>query len=67
MFLAWAALWLKLKAKYKTSEFVLSPVLAQKLHSLIRNLFNNDSTGVFDGKDCRRRHEDGERKRSQVC
>ena len=31
------------------------------------SLFNNRATGVFDGQDRRRRDEDGERKRSQVC
>jgi hypothetical protein len=36
--------WHKLKAKYSVGGFVLSPVLAQKLHSLKRNLFNNDPT-----------------------
>jgi hypothetical protein len=30
-------------------------------------IFNNRATGVFDGQDRRRRDEDGERERSQVC
>jgi hypothetical protein len=29
--------------------------------------FFNSATGVFDGQDRRRRDEDGERERSQVC
>jgi len=39
--------WHKLKAKYSVGGFVQSPVLAQKLHSLKRNLFNNDPIRSF--------------------
>lgn len=38
---------LKLKAEYSVGGFVQSPVLAQKLHSLQRKLFNNDPIRSF--------------------
>ena len=40
-------------------------MLAHDLNDL--HSFHNLNTGDFDGKDRRRRHENGEGKRGQVC
>jgi hypothetical protein len=45
-------------------------LVAQKVHpATLKRIFSttHPATGDFDGKDRRRRHENGQGKRSQVC
>jgi len=46
---------------------LICPKLAQKLHDLFVHFLTPFHSGEFDGQDRRRRDEDGERERSQVC
>jgi hypothetical protein len=49
------------------TKIMFGSAVGTKAASWTGQIFNNRATGVFDGQDRRRRDEDGERERSQVC